>query len=61
MKEKRIKALREAVKGLEIAEKKHDGYNQCYYTGVIKRMRHLLINEHDMTSADVDEIVKNAK
>lgn len=61
MKEKRIKALREAVRNLVMAERKHDGYNQCYYTGVIKRMRHLLIAEHDMTSADVDEIVKSAK
>jgi len=61
MKEKRIKALREAVRDLEIAKQKHDGYQQCYCVGTINRMKHLLIEEHDMTSADVDEIVKCAK
>lgn len=61
MKEKRIKALREAVRNLETAKQKHDGYQQCYCVGRIDRMRQLLIAEHDMTSADVDEIVKSAK
>ena len=61
MKKKRIKALRAAVEGLEIAKQKHDGYQQCYCVGTINRMKQLLIKDHDMTSADVDEIVKSAK
>lgn len=61
MKEKRIEALREAVKGLGMAERKHDGYKQCYYVGIVKRMKHLLVNEHGMTRAEVDEIEESAK
>ena len=61
MKKKRIKALRTAVEGLELAEQKHDGYNQCYYTGIVNRMKHLLMEEHEMTRAQVDAIGKKRK
>ena len=61
MKEKRIKALREAARNLETAKQKHDGYKQCYYVGIVKRMKQLLVNEHGMTRAEVDEIEESAK
>lgn len=43
------------------AEEKKMGYEQCYYIGVIRRMKYLLIYEDGMTEAEVDQIEKEAK
>lgn len=56
----RIKALREAAVSLQEAREKKMGYEQCYYIGVIRRMKHLLIEDHGMTEEEVDEIERKA-
>lgn len=61
IKDGRIKALRDAVVKFRKAEETRMGYEQCYYIGVIRRMKHLLIYEDGMTEAEVDRIEKEAK
>ena len=61
IKDGRIKALRDAVVKFHWAEESKMGYEQCYYIGVIRRMKHLLIYEDGMTEAEVDRIEKEAK
>ena len=54
----RIKGLQNAAVRLREAEKAKMGYDQCYYIGVIRRMKDLLIHEDGMTREEVDNIEK---
>ena len=61
IKDGRIKALRDAVVRFHRAEEKRMGYEQCYYIGIIRRMKYLLVHEDGMEEAEVDRIEKEAK
>ena len=61
IKEGRIKGLQDAAVRLSEAEKAKMGYDQCYYIGIIRRMKHLLIHEDGMSQEEVDNIEKEAR
>ena len=57
----RINGLQNAAARLREAEKAKMGYDQCYYIGIIRRMKDLLIHEDGMTQEEVENIEKEAR